>query len=377
MAKRLTFSPINVQRYGTLTRPMAPHLVQAERASHVLGRNDLQPTAASLDLLPRRRSLRPNLTMDPQNQSTVTEFILLGLSSSTELQPIIFMLILTMYLINLAGNSLIVTVAWTDPKLKTPMYFLLSQLSCVDMAFSSITVPQFLVHIFSKHKAIPYGSCFVQMAFFLAVGNMEGYVLATMAYDRYVAVCMPLHYAAVMTQELCMRMMVGSWVLVTLHGALHGIRLSVASYCNNRILHFFCDIPFLVSLACPKPFLNDPVVFTEGISVVVSPFLFILASYTRIGATVIRLHSAEGLRKAVSTCGSHVLVVTLFYGTVIRLYFQPPGHSSLEQDRRVAVFYTVVSPMLNPLIYSLRNLLLLLLMMALLNTHTSFEFSES
>ncbi|XP_038610274.1 olfactory receptor 1J2-like [Tachyglossus aculeatus] len=316
MAKRLTFSPTNVQRYGTLTHPMAPHLVQAERASHVLGRNDLQPTAASLDLLPRRRSLRPNLTMDQQNQSTVTEFILLGLSSSTELQPIIFMLILTMYLINLAGNSLIVTVAWTDPKLRTPMYFLLSQLSCVDMTFSSITVPQFLVHIFSKHKAIPYGSCFVQMAFFLAMGNMEGYVLATMAYDRYVAICMPLHYAAVMTQELCMRVMVGSWVLVTLHGALHGIRLSVASYCNNRILHFFCDIPFLVSLACPKPFLNDLVVFTEGIIVVVSPFLFILASYTRIGATVLRLRSAEGLRKAVSTCGSHVLVVTLFYGTL-------------------------------------------------------------
>ncbi|XP_038598625.1 olfactory receptor 1J2-like [Tachyglossus aculeatus] len=311
MAKRLTFSPTNVQMYGTLTHPTAPHLVQAERASHVLGRNDLQPTAASLDLLPRRRSLRPNLTMDPQNQSTVTEFILLGLSSSTELQPIIFMLILTMYLINLAGNSLIVTVAWTDPKLQTPMFFLLSQLSCVDMNFSSITVPQFLVHIFSKHKAIPYGSCFVQMTFFLAVGNMEGYVLATMAYDRYVAVCMPLHYATVMTQELCMRVMVGSWVL---------------------------------------PFLNDLVVFTEGISVVVSPFLFILASYTRIGAAVLHLRSAEGLRKAVSTCGSHVLVVTLFYGTVIRLYFQPPGHSSLEQDRRVAVFYTVVSPMLNPLI---------------------------
>ncbi|XP_016081559.1 olfactory receptor 1J1-like [Ornithorhynchus anatinus] len=207
---------------------------------------------------------------------------------------------------------------------------------------------QILVHTFSKRKAIPYGSCFVQVTFILAVGNMEGYLLGTMAYDCYVAICRPLHYAIIMTQDLCACTVLGSWILVTLHDALHGIWLSLASYCNNRILHFFCDIPFLVSPACSKPFLNDLVVFTEGISVVVSPFLLILASYAHIGAALLRLHSAEGLHKAVSTCSSHVLVVTLFYGMIIRLYFHLPSHSNLEQD-------TVASPMLNLFIYSLRN----------------------
>ncbi|XP_038598818.1 olfactory receptor 1F1-like [Tachyglossus aculeatus] len=211
------------------------------------------------------------------------------------------------------------------------MYFLLSQLSCVDIAFASITVPQFLVHTFSKRKAIPYGSCFVQMTFSLAAGNMEGYLLVTMAYVHYVAICRHLHCAAAMTHELCVWLVAGSWVLVTLLGALHDIRLSLGSYCNNLILHFFGDITFLVSLACPKPFLNDLVLFTEGIGVVISPYLFILASYAHIGAAVLSLSSAVRLRKAMSTCGYHVLVVTLFYGTVIHLCFQPPGHSSLEQ----------------------------------------------
>ncbi|XP_038597565.1 olfactory receptor 1F1-like [Tachyglossus aculeatus] len=236
-----------------------------------------------------------------------------------------------MYLVNLAGNSLIITVAWTDPKQRTPMYFLLSQLSCVDMAFASITVPQFLVHTFSKRKAIPYGSCFVQMTFSLAACNIEGYLLVTMAFAHYVAICKHLHCAPAMTHELCVCLVAGSWVLVTLLGALHGIRLSLGSYCNNFILHFFDDITFLVSLACPKPFLNDLVLFTEGIGVVISHCLFILASYACVGAAVLCLTSAAGLHKAVSTCGYHVLVVTLFYATVIHLCFQPPGHSSLEQ----------------------------------------------
>ncbi|XP_038598809.1 olfactory receptor 1496-like [Tachyglossus aculeatus] len=244
-----------------------------------------------------------------------------------ELQPVIFALILTMFLVNLSGNSLIITVGWTDPKLHIPIYLLLSQFSCVDKAFASITVPQFVVHTFSKHKAIPYGSCFVQMTFFLAVGNMEGYLLTTMSYDRYVAIC----------------------------SALYGIRLSLSSYCNNHILQFFCDIPSLVPLACPKPFLNDLEVFTEGIGVVISPLFFILDYYARIGAAVLSLRSTASLRKAMSTCGSHVLVLMLFYGTVIHLYFQPRGHSSLEQVRKVAIFYTVASPTLNPLICPLQN----------------------
>ncbi|XP_038598640.1 olfactory receptor 1361-like [Tachyglossus aculeatus] len=229
-----------------------------------------------------------------------------------------------MYLVNLAGNSLIIMVTWTDPKLQTPMYFLLSQLSCVDMAFASNTIPQFLVHTFFKHNAIPYDSCFVQMTFSLAAGNMEGYVLATMAYNRYMAICRPLHYVAVMTQLLCVCIVAGSWVLVTLLGSPHAIQLSLASYCNNCNLLVFCDIPFLVSIDCPKPFLNDLVLFTEGISVIISPLLFILASFACIRAAVLSLRLAARLRKTMSTCGSHVLVVMLFFGKVIHLCFQPP-----------------------------------------------------
>ncbi|XP_038598802.1 olfactory receptor 1G1-like [Tachyglossus aculeatus] len=235
-------------------------------------------------------------------------------------------------------------VTWTDPKLQTPMYFLLSQLSCVDMAFASNTVPPFLVHMFFKRNAIPYDSCFVQMTFTLAAGSMEGYFLATMTYDCYVANCRP--YALCGSHDPVVLRVHSGWVLVTLLRSLHAIQLSLASYCNNCKLHFFCDIPFLVSLDCPKPFLNDLVLFMEGISVVISPLLFILASYACNGAAVLSMRLAAGLHKTMSTCGSHVLVVMLFFGTVIDL---------LEQNWHVAIFHTVASPMLNWLIYSLRN----------------------
>ncbi|XP_038603726.1 olfactory receptor 1361-like [Tachyglossus aculeatus] len=293
--------------------------------------------------------------MDTGNDTVVTEFILLGLSSRPELQPLIFALILTMYLVNLAGNSLIVAVAWTDPRLQTPMYFLLSQLSLLDMGFASITVPQLLVHTFSRRRTIPFHRCIAQFFFFVTAGNMEGYLLAAMAYDRLVAICRPLHYTSVLTRGLCVRLVVGPWGLNVLHALLHTVLVLRLSFCSRRILHFFCDVPALLQLSCTPPYLNELVVLTLGATVTLSPFLFILASYGRIGAAVLRLRSAAGLRKAASTCGSHVVVVSLFFGTVIRLYFTPLSAHNLDRDRHVAVFYTVVTPMLNPLIYSLRN----------------------
>ncbi|XP_043836748.1 olfactory receptor 1L1-like [Dromiciops gliroides] len=293
--------------------------------------------------------------MEADNYTSVTEFVFLGLTSRLDIQPVIFGVIFTMYLITIVGNSLIITVTWIDPKLKTPMYFLLSQLSTIDICFTTITVPQLLIHTFSRSKTISFTQCMTQVFFFVAVGNMEGYLLAAMAYDRYVAICNPLRYGSIMTQKLCICIVLVFWLLMFLNSLLHTILVSRLHFCSNRILHFFCDLPPLMQLSCSRPFINELVILTEGVTATLSPFVFILASYVCIVVTVLGLRSTSGLRKAVSTCGSHIVVVTLFYGTVIRLYFQPVSSYTLDRDRQVAVFYTVVTPMLNPIIYSLRN----------------------
>uniref|UniRef100_F6TCK3 Olfactory receptor n=1 Tax=Monodelphis domestica TaxID=13616 RepID=F6TCK3_MONDO len=293
--------------------------------------------------------------METYNYTSVTEFVLLGLTSQLDIQPVIFGVIFAMYLITIVGNSMIITVTWIDPKLKTPMYFLLSQLSIIDICFTTITVPQLLIHTFSRSKTISFTQCMTQVFFFVAVGNMEGYLLATMAYDRYVAICNPLRYGAIVTQKFCVSIVLVSWLLMFLNSLLHTILVSRLNFCSNHILHFFCDLPPLMQLSCSRPFINEIIILTEGVAATLSPFVFILASYVCIAVTVLGLRSTAGLRKAVSTCGSHIVVVTLFYGTIIRLYFQPVSSYTLDRDRQVAVFYTVVTPMLNPIIYSLRN----------------------
>ncbi|XP_067408426.1 olfactory receptor 1f45-like [Emydura macquarii macquarii] len=293
--------------------------------------------------------------MDNANRTSVSDFVLLGLSERQDLQPLIFAGLLATYLVNLVGNSLLLGAVWADPRLRSPMYFLLSQLAVVDMSFTSITLPQALVQALTQRRAVPFARCMAQLFLFLAMGNMEGYLLAAMAYDRYVAICDPLRYVAVVTWALCLKMAAASWAVVIPHSLLHTIMAARLHYCGRRLQHFFCDVPPLLHLSCTRPFSNELVVFTEGALVVLAPFAFILASYARIGVAVGRLRSAHGLRKALSTCGSHLAVVTLFYGTVAWLYFRPASSYALGRDRQVAVFYTVVAPALNPLIYSLRN----------------------
>uniref|UniRef100_A0A452IFQ5 Olfactory receptor n=1 Tax=Gopherus agassizii TaxID=38772 RepID=A0A452IFQ5_9SAUR len=293
--------------------------------------------------------------MDDTNWTSISEFVLLGLSERQDLQPLIFAGLLTTYLVNLAGNSLLLGAVWADPQLRSPMYFLLSQLAVVDVSFASITLPQALVHVLTQHRAVPFASCMAQLFIFMAVGNMEGYLLAAMAYDRYVAICNPLHYATMVTRPLCLKMAAISWAVVIPHSLLHTVMAARLRYCSRRLQHFFCDLPPLLHLSCTRPFYNELAAFTEGVLVVLAPFVFILASYACIGVTVGRLRSAHGLRKALSTCGSHLTVVILFYGTVAWLYFRPASSYSQERDRQVAIFYTAVAPALNPLIYSLRN----------------------
>ncbi|EMP26556.1 olfactory receptor 1L6 [Chelonia mydas] len=293
--------------------------------------------------------------MDHANWTSVSEFVLLGLSERRDLKPLIFAGLLTTYLVNLAGNSLLLGAVWADPQLRSPMYFLLSQLAVLDMSLASITLPQALVHALTQHRAIPFASCMAQLFLFMAVGNMGGYLLAAMAYDRYVAICNPLRYAAVVTRPLCLKMAAASCAVVIPHSLLHTIMATQLRYCSHYLQHFFCDLPPLLHLSCTRPFSNELAAFTEGVLVVLAPFIFILASYACIGVTVGRLRSAHGLRKALSTCSSHLTVVTLFYGSVAWIYFRPASSYVQERDQQVAIVYTAVAPALNPLIYSLRN----------------------
>ncbi|XP_004648723.2 olfactory receptor 1361-like [Octodon degus] len=294
--------------------------------------------------------------MATRNRTEVSEFVLLGLSSRPEIQPIIFGIVLVMYLIAVTGNALLIIVAHIDPKLQTPMYFLLSQLSFIDIFLTTITVPQMLIHTLSVNRTISYNCCMIQLFFFMAVGSMEGHLLAAMAYDRYVAICDPLRYLAIVSHQLCLRITLTSWVVVSLNSLLYSVLVSRLTFCGNLVTHFFCDITPLLELSCIRPVVNEMLIFTEGVAVVVSPFFFILASYVRIGIAIANMHSVAALRKALSTCSSHILVVLLLYGSVIRMYLRPSSSYDLDQDRQIAIFYTVVTPMLNPLIYSLRNL---------------------
>ncbi|XP_075771021.1 olfactory receptor 1f45-like [Pelodiscus sinensis] len=293
--------------------------------------------------------------MDNTNWTSVSEFVLLGLSEIEDLQPLIFTGFLVTYLLNLVGNSMLVGLVWTDPQLHSPMYFLISQLSMVDIGMVSFILPQALVHALTQHRAIPFASCMAQLFLYVAVVNMEGYLLAAMAYDRYVAVCDPLRYAALVTRSLCLKMVAASWAVVIPHGLLYAVMATRLRYCGNRLQHFFCHVPSLLRLSCTRPIVHELVVSTEGVLVVAAPFAFILASYTRIGVAVARLRSAQALRKALSTCGSHLTVVLLTYSSMVWLYFHPDSSTTQGQKQQVTFLYTSVVPTLNPLIYSLRN----------------------
>lgn len=260
-----------------------------------------------------------------------------------------------MYLVAVLGNALLVIVALSDPRLQTPMYFLLSQLSFIDIFLTTITVPQMLVHTLSVNKTISFNHCMIQLFFFMAVGSMEGHLLAAMAYDRYVAICDPLRYSTIISRHFCLRITLTSWVVVSLNSLLYSVLVTRLTFCGNQVTHFFCDITPLLKLSCTRPVVNEMLIFTEGVAVVVSPFFFILGSYARIGVAIARMHSVAALHRALSTCSSHILVVLLLYGSVIHMYLRPSSSYDLNQDRQVAIFYTVVTPMLNPLIYSLRN----------------------
>ncbi|XP_029431382.1 olfactory receptor 1020-like [Rhinatrema bivittatum] len=290
------------------------------------------------------------------NQTSVKEFLLLGFTNVPHLKIVLFVAFLVMYLITLLGNLGIIVLIQLDPRLHTPMYFFLSNLSFVDLWCSSAIAPKTLTNFLSENKTISYLGCAAQLYFFVAFACTDNFLLAAMAYDRYVAICNPLLYPIVMTRKVCTQLVICSYLTSFLYSLVQTGTTFRLSFCrSNEINHFFCDIPPLLKISCTDTYINEIVLPIFAASVTLFSILVILVSYISILFTILKMRSAEGRRKAFSTCASHFSSVTLFYGTVLFMYMRPTSSYSLEQDRIVAIFYTVMIPMLNPLIYSLRN----------------------
>ncbi|KAM5307068.1 olfactory receptor 7A17-like [Glossophaga mutica] len=294
--------------------------------------------------------------MEPGNVTQISEFLLLGLSEEPELQPLLFGLFLSMYLITVLGNLLIILAVSSDPHLHTPMYFFLSNLSMVDICFTSTTIPKMLLNIQTQSKAITYAGCLTQMYFFLLFAGVDDFILTVMAYDRYVAICHPLHYTVIMNSQLCGLFVLLSWITSAVNSLLQCLMVLDLSFCSDlEIPHFFCELKQVVQLACSDTFPNDIVMFFSAGLVGGGPLAGILYSYSKIVSSIRAIPSAQGKYKAFSTCASHLSVVSLFYITGLGVYLGSVGTHYSPSSATASVMYTVVTPMLNPFIYSLRN----------------------
>uniref|UniRef100_A0A8C3X551 Olfactory receptor n=1 Tax=Catagonus wagneri TaxID=51154 RepID=A0A8C3X551_9CETA len=294
--------------------------------------------------------------MDNTTWTSVSHFVLLGISTHQQEQIPFFLLFLFMYAISISGNVAIITLTVSTPCLQTPMYIFLSNLALADICFTSTTVPKMLQNIFSPTKAISFMGCLAQTYFFICFAAMENFLLAVMAYDRYIAICHPFRYPMILSRRLCVQMVALCHMLSHLHALLHTLLMGRLIFCaDNRIPHFFCDLYPLMKISCSSTHLNTLMIHTEGVIVINGALAFIIASYACIISAVLQSPSAKGRWRAFSTCGSHLTVVALFYGTLTWVYFRPLPSYSVATGRILTVMYTVVTPMLNPFIYSLRN----------------------
>ncbi|XP_030042583.1 olfactory receptor 1509-like [Microcaecilia unicolor] len=292
--------------------------------------------------------------MEVSNKTRVTQFILLGLSSNPDLQIIFFLLFLVMYLLTVTGNLLILITIYTESRLHSPMYIFLSHLSFVDLCFSTITVPKFIINFLSQSKTISFRDCIAQLFFFHFVGAVECFHLTLMAYDRYVAICKPLHYTTIMNRRACLLLVFSTWVGGFLHSFIQTVLTVQIPFCGpNEIDHFFCDIQPLSVLACSDIFINETIVIANTGSISLGCFLGVSISYVYIISTILKIRSSEGRKKAFSTCASHLTVVTVFFAPCVFIYLRPSV--TFAADKMISVFYTIVTPWLNPFIYALRN----------------------
>ncbi|XP_006036131.2 olfactory receptor 5I1-like [Alligator sinensis] len=294
--------------------------------------------------------------MSMANRTTVTKFILLGFPSQPVIQVILFLVFSTMYSMVLLGNIGLMVLIRSNSHLQTPMYFFLSNLSFVDLCYCSVIVPKMLVNFLSERKTISYAGCGLQFYFFCTFADTESFILATMAYDRYVAICNPLLYTVTMSQKVCVMLVLLSYLGGTLSALVHTCFAFRLSFCGPNIInHFFCDLPLLLKLSCSDTTLNELLLYTYGSSVEIISSIIIIISYIFIIISVLKMRSMAARRKTFSTCASHLSSVIIYEGTLLFIYSRPSSWYSPNSDKYISVFYTIVVPVLNPLIYSLRN----------------------
>ena len=293
--------------------------------------------------------------MENYNQ-TSTDFILLGLFPSSRIGLFLFIFIVLIFLMALFGNLSMILLIFLDTHLHTPMYFLLSQLSFIDLNYISTIVPKMASNFLFGNKSISFIGCGIQSFFFLTLAVAEALLLTSMAYDRYVAICFPLHYPIRISKRVCVLMITGSWIMGAINSCAHTTYALHIPYCRSRAInHFFCDVPAMLTLACIDTWVYEYTVFVSTTLFLVLPFIVIACSYGRVLFAVYRMNSAEGKKKAYSTCSTHLTVVTFYYAPFVYTYLRPRSLRSPTEDKALAVFYTILTPMLNPLIYSLRN----------------------
>ncbi|XP_005363332.1 olfactory receptor 5W2-like [Microtus ochrogaster] len=294
--------------------------------------------------------------MDKKNCSSIDEFIFLGITNNSDMKIALFTTFLLVYLINLLANLGMIILIRVDSQLHTPMYFFLSHLSFCDLTYSTAIGPKMLVDLFAEEKSIPVVGCALQFLTFCVFADSECLLLAVMAFDRYQAISNPLLYTVNMSSRLCSLLVAGVYLVGTADALIHTTLTFRLCFCgSNEINHFFCDVPPLLLISCSNTEANELAIFTIFGFIELSTISGVLVSYCYIISSVFRIHSAEGRFKAFSTCASHLTAVAIFQGTMLFMYFRPSSSYSLDQDKMTSLFYTLVIPMLNPLIYSLRN----------------------
>ncbi|XP_075042433.1 olfactory receptor 5AR1-like [Mixophyes fleayi] len=311
------------------------------------------------DMYPETSNINshPMAKVDQENKSSVSMFLVVGLSESTEPQLLLFLVFLCIYLITVLGNTVILTVISSDQRLHTPMYFFLANLSIIDVILSSITVPRLLFILLTAQKSILFSECVTQLLFFQFFVVIECYLLAVMAYDRYVAICFPLNYTLIMSRAVRFKMVTGCWACGLGNSVIQAFSISHLDFCGPNIVdHFFCDVTPLFKLSCSDTRVEEAVFLVVVISVGMVPLTFILVTYNRIISAVIKISTSQGRFTTFSTCTSHFTVVALYYGSGIFSYIWPSSTYAMDKDVKVvAVLYSIITPMLNPIIYSLRN----------------------
>ncbi|XP_069486110.1 olfactory receptor 8U3-like [Ambystoma mexicanum] len=294
--------------------------------------------------------------MKEVNQTLIKEFILQGLTNDPDLQMPLFLVFILVYIITVLGNVGIIILIKISPRLHTPMYFLLSNLSFADLCCSSIVTPTMLIAFLSQRMVISLAGCAIQMFLFVGMGSTEVFLLTMMAYDRYIAVCKPLRYSVIMNNTMCLRLVVAAYSVAFLDALIQTNCTFRLNFCgSNEITHFYCDIPPMLKISCSDTGLNEAVLMCVAGGLIVAALVIVLTSYTFIVAAILRIQSSDGRRRAISTCSTHFFCVTLLFGTLVFMYCRPRSQYSMDQDRVASVFYMLIIPMINPLIYSLRN----------------------